>query len=135
MTAALQRRPNGTRLPFGEWFNAIVDFINTQFTAKALQTVAAAGASQGNATAVNANLGHVIVVTVTASTEGIKLPTASTGDRWTVLANPTVGVKVYPPTGGAIAAGATNASFAVAKATASIFVAVNKTAWRVIKGG
>lgn len=98
-----------------------------------LTTVAAAGSSQGNATAIPATA-TVVVVTVTASTEGVKLPTAALGKSVKILANPSIGAKVYPATGGIIGAGATNASFALVKNTTTEFVAVDTVHWRLDKG-
>lgn len=98
-----------------------------------VQTVAAAGTSQGTATAIAA-AGAIVFVTVTASTEGIKLPTAAQGLRYTVYADPAIGNKVYPATGALIAAGATNAAYTLVKDTATTFVAFSATKWRVLKG-
>lgn len=134
MTTPLQLRPTGARLPFGEWFNVIISAFNQQFTSAAIQTVAAAGATQGNATLISAVKGAVVKVTVTASTEGVKLPVASTGMRVTILADPSVGVKVYPNTGGFIGASASNAAVALVKAKGTIYVAIDKLHWRVVTG-
>jgi hypothetical protein len=134
MTTPLQLRQTGYRLPQGEWFNVIINLLNSFYGSKSIQIVKAAGATQGNATSINSNLGLVVKVTVTASTEGIKLPVASTGFSLEVYADPSVGVKVYPATGGIINAAATNAAFTLVKAKGAIFTAFDKTHWRVIAG-
>lgn len=134
MTTPLQLRQTGFRLPAGEWFNAIINAFNQQFTAAAIQTVAAAGATQGNATAISALRGAVVKITVTASTEGVKLPTASTGARVTILADPLVGVKVYPATNGIIGSAATNAAVALVKNKGNIYIGIDTRRWRVISG-
>src|SRR5690348_2694153 len=71
------------------------------------QLVTAAGATQGNATAITKS--HVIVtVALTASTKGVILPTAVTGRVVRIANAATFGVKVYPAVGARIAAVATN---------------------------
>ena len=97
------------------------------------QTVAAAGSTQGAATVIGSTA-YNVVVSVTASTEGIKLPAATTGLQFRILVSPTVGVKVYPATGGILGAAATNAALAVPKNTGIVFVAVDKTHWRFVGG-
>lgn len=99
-----------------------------------VQKVAAFGASQGNATQIGV-AAFSVVVTVTASTEGVKLPSAATGLQYRVLANPTVGVKVYPFLGDVIGAAATNGAYALVKNTVTTFFAVDTVFWRVMKGG
>lgn len=92
-------------------------------------TVAAAGASAGNATTVTAAL---IKVTATASTEGIKLTTAY---PLVIVAIPGgVGSKVYPPTGAILNALSTNTALVQAKQTTSLYAQVSATAWVQLKG-
>lgn len=134
MTTPLQTRPTGARLPFGEWFNAIINRVNQLFGAAAIQIVAAAGATQGTATAISAVKGLLVKVTVTASTEGVKLPVASTGLCIYVLADPAVGVKVYPAANGIIGSAATNAAVALVKNKANLYVGVDTRRWRVQVG-
>lgn len=134
MTAPLQSRPTGARLPFGEWFNVIIARINQMFGSSAIQIVAAAGATQGTATPISAVKGLLVKVTVTASTQGVKLPVASTGLRLYVMADPSVGVKVYPATGGFIGSAASNAAVALVKAKTNLYVAVDKLHWRTQVG-
>lgn len=92
--------------------------------------VAAAGATQGNATLVPAGALD-IVMSATASTEGIRLRSAVTGRLKRVWASPTVGGKVYPATGQIIGAAATNAAKLVAKNTMVQFYAADATHWRL----
>lgn len=103
---------------------------NTGDTTNTPTTVAAAGATQGNATAVPADVTE-IVVTVTASTQGIRLRPIAAGRVKRVWASPSVGVKVYPATGSIIGAAATNAAKLVPKNTMVSFYAVDATHWRI----
>lgn len=97
------------------------------------QTVAAAGASAGTATALPSTTAYNVMVTVTASTEGVKLPAAATGLRFLIMPSTTVGVKVYANAAGqSIGTGTTNTTaVTVALNTATKFLAVSKTKWRV----
>ncbi len=74
------------------------------------------------------------MVTVTASTEGVKLPAAVTGQRVEIFAAATVGVKVYPATGDKLLGQATNAAVLLAAGKANIYQAADATTWRVLKG-
>lgn len=142
--------PTGWRLPNGNWFNDIIARVNglvngslsqsvnaTSFTqdgaeTRVADTVAAAGTTIADATEIAADTSTVIV-TVTASTQGVKLPVASAGKRLQVFASPTVGVLVYPRTGSTIGAGATNAGVAVTLNTAQMYQAVDAQTWRVAR--
>ena len=95
------------------------------------QTLAATGSTQGGAAAIT---GSVVIVTVTASTQGVKLPTAAAGARVEVFASRTVGNKVYPFSGDVISGAATNASITLASNKGAIFQAVDAVTWRYIKG-
>lgn len=97
-------------------------------------TVAAAGATQGNATAI-ADAAVTVKVTVTASTEGVKLPTAVTGKRVEIFADPSVGVKVYPFLNDKIGSASTNTAVALAKNKSNIYQAFDAVTWRVVVGG
>lgn len=98
------------------------------------QVVSAAGASQGNATAITSSKA-IITVATTASTHGVKLPTATTGLEVLVANAATFGAKVYPATGGKIGAAATNiADTVLAINKANRYIAVNTTFWVVLRG-
>ena len=101
-----------------------------------LLTVAAAGASVGTATAIPATA-YIVNVTVTASTEGVKLPTASTGRELTLLTPTTKGYKVYGGAAGQlINANTTNTtSYAIVTLKPVTFYGVDATHWRAQKGG
>jgi hypothetical protein len=74
----------------------------------------------------------VVVVTVSASSRGVRLPAASAGLTELVNnagANP---VKVFPASGDRIGAAATNASIALAPGKGGIVFAQDATTWRVI---
>ncbi len=100
----------------------------------AFTSVTAAGATQGNATALTA-FKNVITVALTASTKGVKLPTPVTGLEILIANAATFGVKIWPSTGSQIAANATNAVGPVlAINKASRFLAVSSTKWIVLTG-
>lgn len=99
------------------------------------QTVAAAGATQGAAGAISASGGSVVIVTVTASTEGVKLPTAVTNLCYNIVVPGSVGTKIYPGTNAKIDATATNGSIALVAGKGSLFLATSTTQWRVILKG
>lgn len=145
----LQLQQKGYRLPAGEWFNSIINRVNglvagtltgnfnaLNFTVSGTftsvpQTLAATGATQGNAAQITKS---VVMVTVTASTQGVKLPTAATGLRVIVCAASAKGVKVYPFLGDRIQGAATNAAVALVLNKSSIYIAADATNWRVVKG-
>lgn len=97
------------------------------------QLIAAAGASQGNATAITTR--SVLVVTVTVSTEGIRLPAAVTNLQILVANGAGKGVNIYPAAGDKIGAAATNAADTIlATNKANIYKAINTTLWVVLRG-
>lgn len=101
-----------------------------------LITVAAAGATQGTATQIAA-AAYIVNVTVTASTEGVRLPTPSTGREMTLLTPTTKGYKVYTAAAGQVINAATTATTAYAVATLKpvTFYGVDATHWRAQKSG
>lgn len=101
-----------------------------------LTTVAAAGATQGTATAIPASA-YIVNVTVTVSTEGVKLPTASTGREITLLTPTTKGYKVYGAAAGQLINANTTATTAYAVSTLKpvTFYGVDTTHWRAQKSG
>ncbi len=101
-------------------------------TKGSLVTVAATGATAGTARSVGTT-SSLIVVTNTASTEGVKLPTAATGLQITVMAPTALATLVYAAAAGqSIGTGTTNTTaFKVTANTSTTFVAISKTKWRV----
>lgn len=95
------------------------------------QILAAAGASQGNAALITK---ATVIVTVTASTEGVKLPVAATGAQVQIMVPGTKGVKVYPNTNNKISTAATNVAVALVADKANIYVAKDAVTWSVLKG-
>ena len=95
------------------------------------QVLAAAGATQGAAGAIS---NSVVIVTVTASTEGVRLPAAATGLEIRVHVPGTVGAKVYPASGAKINALSTNTSLLSAAGKADIFFARDTTRWVTMNG-
>ena len=98
-----------------------------------LALVAAAGSTQGGATAIP-DTAERVYVTVTASSQGIKLPTAATGKNVTVFAMSGKGVKVYPYSGDRIQGAATNVAVALVLNKSTMFQAVDTNNWRQFKG-
>ncbi len=88
--------------------------------------VTAAGSTQGTALPVSGD--HVIVTTAAAGT-GILLPFAEPGAEVTVKNLGANAVLVYPATGGAINALATNAGFSIAAAGQARFLGRNSLNW------
>lgn len=105
-----------------------------QMSAGAFGVVAAAGASQGNATALPL-LAQNVQVTVTASTEGVLLPVPSTGKVRRIFTSLTVGCKVYPPLHCFLDAGASNAATLLAAGKGNIYIGVDATHWRTMVKG
>lgn len=97
--------------------------------------ISAAGATQGNATAITSR--KAIVTTATASSKGVKLPAAATGLE-VVVANvgPTFGVKVYPASGDKINALATNAvdTTVLAALKSTRYMAIDAVKWVTLRG-
>ncbi len=151
--AAILTQLLGHRLFTGELMNQIIGVCNNltgNGTAQAItgtnitqngtftmtpQILSAAGASQGTATAITKALAIVTVAT-TASTHGVRLPTAATGLMvYVANAATTFGIKIYPATNGKIGAAATNVTDTVlAKNKANLYIAKNTTFWVVQRG-
>lgn len=98
-------------------------------------SIASAGATQGNATAITTR--QVVVTTATASSKGVKLPAATTGQEVTIVnAGPTFGVKVYPFLGGKINAVATNGAdtTVLGALKGTTYLALDTQKWIAIRG-
>jgi len=98
--------------------------------------VAAAGATQGTATAIAA-AALLVFVSTTLSSEGVKLPTPSTGRSITLVATSTTkGFKVYAGAAGQVINAATTATTAYAMTTnhPAEFIGIDATHWRVLRG-
>lgn len=152
---ALSKFATGFRLFAGESLNALVTSINnltgfgtagpvvaTTLSASTSTTqggtltqsptiLAAAGATQGNAAAITTGF---VIVTVTASTQGVKLPTAVTGLTVKVACPGTKGVKVYPFAGDKISTAATNVAVALVADKTNVYWAKDALTWTVLKG-
>lgn len=88
-------------------------------------TLTALGSTQGTALALPSNVNRV---TTTAASTGVIIPaTAQPGDEYIVTNSGANALLVYPPTGAAIAAGATNAGFSVAANKSAYFVVISGT--------
>ncbi len=96
-------------------------------------TVAAAGSTQGGATLIGNFM--FVRITVTASTEGVRLPTAATGRVIFAYVPGTVGAKIYPFSGDKIDSSSTNSAIALAAGKGSLYVAQNTSQWyTAVKG-
>lgn len=105
--------------------------------AAGLALIAAAGQTQGTATAITNQARRVIVTAVaTATHNGIKLPVAVTGLEVEIVSGVSGGFKVYPALHNFIQAGASNAADAtnVAAFKSNTYIAVNATTWAVQRG-
>lgn len=151
--AAILQQLLGYRLFPGELMNQIITQVNnltgngtagpvtaSNFTMNGTftntpQIVTAAGATQGNATAITKSKA-IITVATTASTHGVRLPTAATGLEVSIGNAGTFGVKVYPATNGKIGAATTNAADSTVLAINKVnrYIAVNTTLWVVERG-
>ena len=88
--------------------------------------------SQANAVPISAP--SVVVVKVSASTRGIRLPVAATGLTELINNAGAHSVHIFPASGNRIGVGATNASTTLAAGKGGIFFAQDATTWRVILG-
>lgn len=96
------------------------------------QLIAAAGATQGAATAITGSL--AIITTCTASARGVKLPTAATGKMVYVMSGCTQGTKVYPFSGDKISTSSTNSAVVQAGLKGKLYVAQNAVQWWALAG-
>lgn len=113
--------------------SSIPNLTTSGFGGQQPQLVAAAGASQGAATAIVS--GVAILVTVTASARGVRLPAAVTGRKVEIYNGAAQGCKVYPATSDKIATAATNAAVVLAANKSNIYRAQDAKTWRVLVGG
>lgn len=99
---------------------------------KDLRSIAAAGTTIADATIMPA-VPTVAIVTVSASTRGVRLPSGAVpGQEHRILNETAFNVKVWPATGDAVAAAATNANTTVTAQTGDLFVKGAGNRWRVI---
>lgn len=96
-------------------------------------SVAAAGSTQGDATAIAATVGFAFCTGADA-TKGVKLPDAVAGKAIIVKNSDAANavLKVYPATGDAINALAANASLNMAAKTSALLVALDATTWYTV---
>lgn len=101
----------------------------------ASSVIQAAGQTQGTATAITGKLAIVTAV-ATATHNGVKLPTPSTGRKVTVVNGQAGGFKVYPALHNFIQGNASNVADTtnVAGFKANVYIGVNKTTWAVQRG-
>lgn len=93
-------------------------------------SISAAGSTQGTGTALTKEINQITTV---SSGQGVVLPTAVAGMAITIINANANSLLVYPATGAAINALATNAGFTQANANATIqYVAVSTTQWYTV---
>lgn len=97
-------------------------------------SLTATGSSQGTALAIPSDF--VVFTTVAASTGGI-LPAstgnvAQPGDTYIVVNHGANALSVYPPNGGKIANGSTNAAFSVAASKTAWFLSLGSGNWAAL---
>lgn len=97
-----------------------------QSSGTAYETVAAAGNSQGTATAMSADF---VLVTAADGTKGVILPVPVAGRQMIVKNNVNAVLAVYPNSGGAINAIAADGALSMAALTCATFVASSTTQW------
>jgi hypothetical protein len=97
------------------------------------QLVQATG-SNSQAAAAPISAPSVVVVTVSASSRGIRLPGATPGLTELIANAGAHSVHVFPASGDRIGAAATNAGTTLAAGKGGIFFAQDATTWRVILG-
>jgi hypothetical protein len=97
------------------------------------QLIQATG-SNSQAAAAPISAPSAVVVTVSASTRGIRLPAASAGLTELVNNAGAHTVRVFPASGDRIGAAATNDSIGLEAGKGGIFFAQDTTTWRVILG-
>jgi hypothetical protein len=88
--------------------------------------ISAAGSTQGTATALTRPIN---VVSTVSSGQGVVMPTTTAGMRIVIINTSATALNVYPATGGAINAGATNAAYSLAAGGRLEFVATSTTQW------
>ena len=92
-------------------------------------TVAAAGSTQGDATALAVGFN---LVSAADGTKGVVLPTGERGKSIRVKNNASSTLKVYPPTSGTVNALAANTAMTMAANTSCEYVCYDGTAWYTI---
>jgi hypothetical protein len=94
---------------------------------RSVQTgISAAGTTQGGATLISKDIS---VVSTVASGSGVILPTIKVGMTLIVMNKGANALNVYPASGGAINALATNAAFSIPVSAKLMFVATTSTQW------
>lgn len=93
------------------------------------ETVAAAGSTQGDATAMSADF---VLVSAADATKGVILPAPVAGRVLMLKNNANAVLKVYPATGGAINALSANGAISLAALVGAVFVASSTTQWFTI---
>lgn len=98
--------------------------------------IAAAGATQGNATAIGVGQQNVIITSATTnSSKGVRLPVGTTGIEYSIANAGSHGVKIYPATGCKIATNNTNvADSTLLTMKQNKYRAASKTLWVAERG-
>lgn len=98
-------------------------------TKKDIVTVAAAGSNSQSGSTVLDRRPNTEIVTVSASSRGVRLPAnMSQGEEMALFDATSTAVKVYPATGDKIGTGATNAAYTLSANSTKLFVKSANTA-------
>jgi hypothetical protein len=109
------------------------NIIATTFDITGVTTgITAAGTTQGTGTSLTKAIN--IVSTVTAGANGVVLPTAVAGMSVYITNNGSTEVNVYPATGAAVNAGATNAAYSQPVGATVHYIAPTTTQWYTVTG-
>lgn len=130
---ALQEAAGGALSGNSLAVNGPVSISGASTTKIAPTTLAAVGATQGNAALVTS---RKVVVSASLSTEGVKLPVWATGLEVDLINGGAIPPKVWPNTGAKIAANATNAADATKLAAFkdTVYKAVGTNLWIPFRG-
>lgn len=101
-----------------------------ELTLSASATVSAAGTTQSGATALTKT--YNIVTTATAD-QGIKLPSAATGKRVSVVNATSASIKIYPDTSETINSLSANVAKSLAAGATIDLVCTSGSAWRTLE--
>ena len=119
--------PTGFNFDFNNFRIQHIDNFLTEYSVTA--TIAAAGSTQGTATAIDSEINEVASGTG-GSADGVKLPTATAGLELVVINNSGITIEVFPNTSDAIDGQAINTSVQQADDTTRVYRAYDDTNWK-----
>ena len=119
--------PTGLNFDLSNFRIQHIDNFLTEYSVTA--TIAAAGSTQGTATAIDSEINEVASGTG-GSADGVKLPTATAGLELVVINNSGITIEVFPNTSDAIDGQAINTSVQQADDTTRVYRAYDDTNWK-----